>query len=158
MEGGIAKRGLIFWEVLAVLAAALVGALAAWILPTRSFFWYLLLWLDGFALVLCTFLYLPLRYESCKYIVTEEYVEYQRGVCIFAQTRVLRRAILYLVVIRGPLSTLLRTRTLCICSMGARLVIPFVPVKEAEELLRELTPRQPAIQPRIFGRKEGRHE
>ena len=158
MEGRIAKGSLILWEVLAALTALLIGALVLWIIPTRSFFWYLLLWLDGFALVLCAFLYLPFRYESCKYIVTEEYVEYQRGVCIFAQTRVLRRAVLYLVVIRSPLSTLFRTRTICVCSMGARLVIPFVPVKEAEELLRELTPKQPAIQPRIFGRKEGRHE
>lgn len=158
MEGKISKKALVVWEIAGFAAAALLAAGICLLIPERSFFWYLLLWLDGLALVLCEFLYLPLRYENEYYTTNEDFVEYRRGLIIFARTRILKRAVLYVTVIRTPLSLLLRTRTLMVCSMGARMVIPFLPLDEAEALLRDITPRSPAIQPRLFERKGGRHE
>ncbi len=158
MEGTISKKALVVWEIVGLLAAMLVGGLVWLVIPERSTLWYLLLWLDGLAAVLCEFLYLPLRYLNEQYSVNEYYVEYQRGFFICARTRILKRSILYVTVIKTPLSMLLRTRTLLICSMGARMIIPFLPVQAAEELLREITPKAPALQPRMFERKGSRHE
>ena len=158
MEGKISRKALIVWETAAFAAACLAAAVIWFLLPDGSFFWYLLLWLTGFVLVFCEFLYLPLRYENTLYIANGEYVEYQRGFLIFTRTRILRRAVLYASMVRTPLSLLLRTRTVVICSMGARIAIPFLPVKDAEVLLANLTPREPALQPRIFDQKGKCHE
>ncbi|MGI5892992.1 MAG: hypothetical protein ACOX6P_00200 [Candidatus Merdivicinus sp.] len=158
MEGKISKKALVIWEILGALAAILLAYVICLLIPERSFWWYFLLWLDGLAFVLCEFLYLPLRYENEVYITNEEYIEYQRGLIIFAKTRILRRAVLYVTVVRSPLSLLLGTRSLLVCSMGTRMLIPFLPIREAEELLRDITPRVPAIQPRMFHRKEQHDE
>lgn len=157
MEGTISKKALAVWELAACLAAAVLAAAIWLLLPDGSFFWYLLLWLTGFCLVLCAFLYLPLRYENEYYCSNEDYVEYQRGLIIFTRTRILKRAVLYVSVVRTPLSLVLNTRTVVVCSMGARMAIPFLPVKDAEALLAGLTPHSPALQPRIFDRKGRRH-
>ena len=158
MEGTISKKALILWEALAFAAAALIAGLVCFFFPPHTFFWYLLLWLDGLALVLCEFLYLPLRYENERYFTDDEYVEYQRGFLILVRSRILRRAVLYVTIIRTPFSLLFGTRTIQICSMGTRMIIPFLPKEEAYALLRELTPKAPAIRPRLFERKESRHE
>ncbi|HIQ58411.1 MAG TPA: PH domain-containing protein [Candidatus Merdivicinus intestinavium] len=158
MEGQISKKSLVIWEAAAVLAALAAAWLVDFFLPPRCWLWYLLLWLDGLALVLAAFLYLPLRYENCRYIATDEYVEYQRGFIFLTRSRILRRAVLYVTVVRTPFSVLLRTRTLVIRSMGGSMTIPCLPIKEAEALLKELTPRHPAIRPRLYGEKGGGHD
>lgn len=157
MEGGVSKKSLAAWEALAVLLGAVLAAGAAWLLPTRTWYWYLTLWLIGLLLVLCCFLWLPLLYESCGYTVTEEYVEYGRGVFVFVRTRMLRRSIMYVTLLRTPLSPLLGTRTLVVSSMGGSLVIPWLPRAVAESLLQEITPRRPAIRTRMFrsGKEDG---
>lgn len=158
MEGQISKKALFLWEGIAVLAAAAIAWCINFFLPTRSVFWYLLLWLDGLALVLAAFLYLPLRYENCRYRAAEHYIEYQCGFIFLAKSRILRRAVLYVTVVRSPLSILFRTRTLVIRSMGGTMVIPFLPIAEAEAFLKEITPRYPAVQPRLYERRESEHE
>lgn len=77
MEGGLSKRILVFWETAAILIGGIVGGLAAWLIPTRTWYWYLTLWVVGFLLVACCFLWLPLLYESSHYWITPEYVEYE---------------------------------------------------------------------------------
>ncbi len=158
MEGTISKKALLLWEFLGLAAAALLAWLINFLFPAHTFWWYLLLWLDGLALVLCEFLYLPLRYQNERYIVDEEYVQYERGFIIFVRSRILRRAILYVTIIRTPFSLLFGTRTIQIYSMGTKMIIPFLPEEEAYALLQELTPKVPAIRPRLFDRKESRHE
>ena len=41
MEGGLSKRILVFWETAAILIGGIVGGLAAWLIPTRTWYWYL---------------------------------------------------------------------------------------------------------------------
>ena len=48
MEGGLSKRILVFWETAAILIGGIVGGLAAWLIPTRTWYWYLTLWAVGF--------------------------------------------------------------------------------------------------------------
>lgn len=86
MEGGLSKRILVFWETAAILIGGIVGGLAAWLIPTRTWYWYLTLWVVGFLLVACCFLWLPLLYESSHYRITPEYVEYESGVCVCVRT------------------------------------------------------------------------
>ena len=156
MEGGISKKMLAVWECAAVLAGAALGLAAAWLLPSRSWYWYLTLWLIGLVLVLCCFLWLPLYYESCRYTVTESYIEYSRGVFFFVRTRVLRRSIMYVTILRSPLAPFLRTRSLVIHSMGGSLCLPCLPLREAEALLKEITPKRPAIKGRLFSTGRGK--
>ena len=158
MEGQISWKALVVWEAAALLAAALLAWGVDFLLPSRSFFWYLLLWLDGLALVLAAFLYLPLRYENCRYRTGEDYVEYQCGFIFLTRNRVMRRAVLYVTVFRSPFSLLFRTRTLVVRSMGGSMVIPFLPIQDAEALLKDITPRCPAVGPRLFSEKGAGHE
>ena len=97
------------------------------------------------------------RELGCGYTVTEEYVEYGRGVFVFVRTRMLQRSIMYVTLLRTPLSPLLGTRTLVVSSMGGSLVIPWLPRAVAESLLQEITPRRPAIRARMFrsGKEDG---
>lgn len=69
----------------------------------------------------------------------------------------LRRSIMYVTLLRTPLSPLLGTRTLVVSSMGGSLVIPWLPRAVAESLLQEITPRRPAIRARMFrsGKEDG---
>lgn len=159
MEGGISKKILAVWEASAVLAAAVLAGAALWLLPARTWYWYLILWLIGLALVFCSFLWLPLLCESCRYTITPEYIEYSRGVFFFVRTRVLRRSIMYVTIVRSPISPLLRTRSLVVSSMGGSLMLPSLPIREAEALLQEITPKRPAIRSRIFASGRGkRHD
>ena len=116
------------------------GALAA---SARTWLWYGSLWLIGLAFVLTAFLYLPLLYISCCYVLTEEYVEFQCGVIFFHRRRMLRSSVMYVTVMKDPVSVLTRTRTVVLHAMGGRLVIPFLPVREVSALLRAVSPRKP---------------
>ena len=51
MEGGISRKILAVWEASAVLAAAVLAGAALWLLPARTWYWYLILWLIGLALI-----------------------------------------------------------------------------------------------------------
>ena len=102
--------------------------------------------------------FLPLRYENCRYRTGEDYVEYQCGFIFLTRNRVMRRAVLYVTVVRSPFSLLFRTRTLVVRSMGGSMVIPFLPIQDAEALLKDITPRCPAVGPRLFSEKGAGHE
>ena len=141
---GISRGALAVWEVAAGLAAALLIGLVLLIFTPRTWLWYSLLWLIGLAFVLAAFLYLPLLYISCCYIVTEEYVEYQSGVIFFTRRRMLKSSIMYVTILKSPLSPLLKTRTVVFSAMGGKLIIPFLPVRNAVELMRETAPKKRA--------------
>ena len=96
-----------------------------------------------------------LLYESSHYRITPEYVEYESGVCVCVRTRMLRRSIMYVTLVRSPVSPFLGTRSLVISSMGGNLVIPGLPRETAEEILKDVTPRYPAIRSRIFSSEKG---
>lgn len=56
---------------------------------------------------------------------------------------------MYVTLIRTPVSYLLRTRSIVVNSMGGQMTIPWIPLKRAEELLNDITPRHPAQKGRI---------
>lgn len=138
MEGGISRKFLALLEVLAGLAAALLAFLVLLIFNPRTWVWYTLLWLIGLAFVLAAFLYLPLLYLTCRYTLTSEYLEFRGGIFFHSQHRMPRSSIMYVTVVRSPVSYLCRTRTLIIRSMGGSIVIPMVPLQSAEKLLTVL--------------------
>ena len=67
----------------------------------------------------------------------------------------LRRSIMYVALVRSPVSPFVGTRSLVISSMGGNLVIPGLPRETAEEILKDVTPRYPAIRSRIFPSEKG---
>lgn len=149
MKGGISKKALAVWEMgLSILAAALI-ALVLLIFYPRTWIWYGLLWLIGFVYVFFAFLYLPLLHVSCQYETTGEYVEYRGGLVFHTRKQMLRRSIMYVTIIRTPVSYLLRTRSIVVNSMGGQLTIPWLPLKQAQQLLNDITPRHPAQKGRI---------
>ena len=121
MKGGISKKALAVWEIGLALLAAVLVVLVLVIFYPRTWIWYALLWIIGFAYVFFSFLYLPLLHLSCQYETTDEYVEYRGG----------------------------RTRSIVINSMGGQMTIPWIPLKQAEQLLNDITPRHPAQKGRI---------
>ncbi len=140
---GLSRSALGVWEGIAGLVAALLAGGVLWLLQPRTWLWYGSLWLIGLAFVLTAFLYLPLLYISCCYVLTEEYVEFQCGVIFFHRRRMLRSSVMYVTVMKDPVSVLTRTRTVVLHAMGGRLVIPFLPVREVSALLRAVSPRKP---------------
>ena len=149
MKGGISKKALAVWEIGLALLAAVLVVLVLVIFYPRTWIWYALLWIIGFAYVFFSFLYLPLLHLSCQYETTDEYVEYRGGLVFHSRKQMLRRSIMYVTLIRTPVSYLLRTRSIVINSMGGQLTIPWIPLKQAEQLLNDITPRHPAQKGRI---------
>lgn len=149
MKGGISKKALAVWEVGLVLLAAILVLLVLFIFYPRTWIWYGLLWIIGFVTVFFAFLYLPLLHLSCQYETNSEYVEYRGGLIFHSRKQMLRRSIMYVTLIRTPVSYLLRTRSIVINSMGGQLTIPWIPLKQAERLLNDITPRHPAEKGRI---------
>lgn len=142
VKRGISRGALAVWEVLAGVVAAAAAGLVLLFFAPRSWLWYSLLWLIGLLFVLTAFLYLPLRYLNCCYTITEEYVEYQTGVLFFSRRRMLKSSVMYVTVLKDPLSPLLGTRTVILSAMGGRMVIPFLPVRDAVLLMRETAPQK----------------
>lgn len=140
---GISRGALAVWEVLAGAAAALAAGAVLWIFIPRTWLWYSLLWSIGLVYVAAAFGYLPLRYVNCCWSVGSTYVEYQTGVIFFTRRRMLKTAIMYATVVRDPLSPLLGTRTVVLSGMGGRMVIPFLPLRDAVFLMREAAPHAP---------------
>ena len=60
MKGGISKKALAVWEIGLALLAAVLVVLVLVIFYPRTWIWYALLWIIGFAYVFFSFLYLPL--------------------------------------------------------------------------------------------------
>lgn len=151
MKSGISKKALILWEMGLLLLAASLIVLVAVIFYPRTWVWYSLLWSIGFLTVFFAFLYLPLLYLSCQYETTGEYVEYRGGLVFHSRKQMLRRSIMYVTIVRTPISHLLKTRAIVIHSMGGKMTIPWVPLKQAEELLRDISPRRPAGRGQVAG-------
>ncbi len=149
MKGGISKKALVVWEIGLALLAAVLIALVLLIFYPRTWLWYGLLWLIGFIYVFFAFLYLPLLHLSCQYETTSEYVEYRGGLVFHTRKQMLRRSIMYVTIVRTPVSYLLRTRSIVVNSMGGQLTIPWLPLKQAQQLLNDITPRHPAQKGRI---------
>lgn len=149
VKKGISRSALACWEVLAGLIAALLIFLVLLVFRPRTWLWYSLLWLVGLAFIITAFLYLPLRFINCSYAISEEYVEYQTGVIFFTRRRMLKSSIMYVTVLKDPLSPLLRTRTVVLSAMGGQMMIPFLPVRDAVFLMRETAPQK--------RREENRH-
>lgn len=149
MKGGISKKALAVWEIGLALLAAVLVVLVLIIFYPRTWIWYALLWIIGFAYVFFSFLYLPLLHLSCQYETTDEIVEYRGGLVFYSRKQMLRRSIMYVTLIRTPVSYLLRTRSIVVNSMGGQMTIPWIPLKRAEELLNDITPRHPAQKGRI---------
>ena len=150
MKGGISKKALVVWEIGLALLAAILIVLVLTIFYPRTWIWYGLLWLIGFVYVFFAFLYLPLLHLSCQYETNDEIVEYRGGLIFHSRKQMLRRSIMYVTLIRTPISYLLRTRSIIVNSMGGQMTIPWIPLKRAEELLNDITPRRPAQKGRIF--------
>ena len=149
MKGGISKKALAVWEIGLALLAAVLVVLVLVIFYPRTWIWYGLLWIIGFVYVFFAFLYLPLLHLSCQYETTDEYVEYRGGLIFHFRKQMLRRSIMYVTLIRTPVSYLLRTRSIVINSMGGQLTIPWIPLKQAQKLLNDITPRHPAEKGRV---------
>lgn len=149
MKGGISKKALVVWEIGLVLLAAVLVALVLLIFYPRTWIWYGLLWLIGFVYVFFAFLYLPLLHLSCQYETNDEIVEYRGGLIFYTRKQMLRRSIMHVTLIRTPVSYLLRTRSIVVNSMGGQMTIPWIPLKCAEQLLNDITPRHPAEKGRI---------
>ena len=152
MKGGISKKALIVWEIGLALLAAVPVLMVLFIFYPRTGIWHGLLWTIGFIYVFFAFFYLPLLHLSCQYETTGEYVEYRSGLMFHSRKQMLRRSIMYVTLIRTPISYLLRTCRIVVNSMGGQMAIPWIPLKQAQQLLNDISPRHPAEKGRILHR------
>ena len=138
MEGNVSGKYLAVLELLAGLAAGVLIVLVRLIFVPRTWIWYVLLWLIGLLFVLSAFLYLPLFHLSCRYVLTDAYLEFLSGVLFASRRRMRRDAILYVTAVRSPFSRLLGTGTLLIRAMGGSMILPMLPKEDAQALLAAL--------------------
>ena len=97
--------------------------------------------LAGITLLLgAVFIYLPFLRRSCKFTLTDEYIEYTSGILYRMRRRISRRAVMVVTEMRTPVSYLCHTRTLVISAMGGSMMLPLLRQKDAEALLALLTP------------------
>lgn len=99
--------------------------------------------LAGITLLLGAILiYLPFLRRSCKFTLTDEYIEYTSGILYRMRRRISRRAVMVVTEMRTPVSYLCHTRTLMISAMGGSMMLPLLREKDAEALLTLLTPAE----------------
>ena len=114
--------------------------------------------LAGITLILgAVFIYLPFLRRSCKFILTDKYIEYTSGILYRMRRRISREAVMVVTEMRTPFSYLCHTRTLVISAMGGSMMLPLLRQKDAEALLALLTPAPP-VTPVTQKKPEGQNE
>lgn len=135
------QKVLIIWEFMALIVFAGLFFLLRLFLRTDTLVWDIILWLLGAAFILCSFLYLPLLYISCRYAVLSDQVIVKRGV-IFNKTHYLKRELVSFVsVYRNPFTRLLDISTLVITAPGASVFILFMSHRRAMSIAKQLSRR-----------------
>lgn len=99
--------------------------------------------LTGITLLLgAALLYLPFLRRSCRFSLTDTYIEYQSGILYHIRRRIRCSAVMVVTEMRTPVSSLFHTRTLLISGMGGSMLLPLLREKDADILLAVLSPVQ----------------
>lgn len=139
MKGTISYWAGIFCAVIAVgiwvVLLVLVLILTAPYSSLRTAF------LAGITLLLgAALLYLPFLRRSCRFSLTDTYIEYQSGLLYHVRRRIRRSAVMVVTEMRTPVSMFCHTRTLLISGMGGSMLLPFLRETDAEVLITLLSP------------------
>lgn len=139
MKGTISYWAGIFGAVLAVAVWTLLLILVLMLTAPYSF--WRTVFLAGITLLLgAVLLYLPFLRRSCRFSLTDTYIEYQSGILYHIRRRMRCSAIMVVTEMRTPVSAFCHTRTLLISGMGGSMFLPLLREKDAEILLAVLSP------------------
>ena len=136
----LSPKALILWEILLCLVGIAVCLILGWLLSPFAGWRHLLIFGIGFFLLLIAFLYLPALYRSIGYSVTDRLFVYRHGVLFQKQKLIHRDRIVYVSLFHTPLIPLSGLSCLVIAMPGAKLRIPFLSRKAAEDLAQLLSP------------------
>ncbi len=134
------KRIFLIWELLFLSLFAVLVLLTLYILAPYSFVWYAVLWIEGLLAIYVVFLYIPLYYVNFAFNLSEEYMVLKCGV-IWAKERYLQRSkVCFVSLNKNPISSLLRVCSLHIAAPGGDIVLYLIPISDATEIQKQLTP------------------
>ncbi len=142
MEGTVSR-----WiQLLLSLAAAVVWAIViALIIFFSEPFSAPRSWLLGISTLLfgAVLFYFPHYRASCRYKLTDEYIEYRCGILYQTSARIRREAVMMVTEIRLPFPFLRGTKSLLVSAMGGSMLLPFLYADEAQELFLRLSGEMP---------------
>lgn len=129
----------IMWEILALLAGAILLALTLFILNPRTWLWYSLLWLLGAVMIGVTMVYVPFLYLNAEFAINEKAIIYKKGVFFTSTSILYRDRIAFVTVYNNPLTPILKISSLAITAAGGNMTILFLNSKRATELANLLS-------------------
>ncbi len=133
------KRVLILWEILTILVITLLFAIACLFLNHYHIIWYITMWLIGALGIFLGFLYLPLLYIGYQFSVSENEIILHRGVIFHKRHYLKRDKITFVTIFHDPVSSAFGLTTLAVTSPGASLLMPFMDLKLARSIAKELS-------------------
>lgn len=136
----ISKKSILLWEIGSVVIWALLLWGTVWVFAPFTWLWDILIWGLGVLLILVTFFYLPILYQSYQYCITDKIVSYRHGVFFNRRQFINRDRIIYVSVYNTPLTPILGISTLVITAAGAKIRIGYLNRKVAQRLAQELSP------------------
>lgn len=129
----------VMWEILAIIAGAILVFATLFIFTPFTWLWHLILFVIGLILIGVTFVYIPLLYVNTEFAINKKAIVYSKGV-IFPSTQILyRERVVFVTVYNNPLTPLLKVSTLVISATGGTMRILFLNSKRAQEIANLLS-------------------
>lgn len=136
----VSKKMLVARELAAVFLWLVVSIFPFIYIDTFSAWWWAAL-LPPLALYLgAALFYIPASYRNTCYLINTTKIIYQRGVVIRRQQIMARGRIVYVTLVRTPVTPLFHTADIVIRATGATIVIKYLDLAKAQEIVKFLAP------------------
>ena len=133
------KRVLILWELFTIIVVVLLFAIAYLFLNHYHVIWYITMWLIGALGIFLGFLYFPLLYVGYQFALSDHEIILHRGVIFHKRHYLKRDKITFVTLFQDPISSAFGLTTLSVASPGANLLMPFMDLKLARRIAKELS-------------------
>ncbi|MDY3987798.1 MAG: PH domain-containing protein [Massilioclostridium sp.] len=136
----VSRKKILVEELAALLLWFVISIFPFIYIDTFSFWWWAVL-LPPLVLYLgAALFYIPASYRNTCYLINTSKVIYQRGVIIRRQQIMARKRIVYVTLMRTPLTPLFHTADVIVRATGATIVIKYLDLNRAKEIVRFLAP------------------
>lgn len=139
----ISKAALLLWEIYTAVGYVCLSVFPFVYLEPFSTPWLMILTPILVLYLFFALVYFPLRYRNTKYLITENKICLQSG-AIFVKNQVMARSrIIYVALIQNPYTPIFHIGAVSIHAAGAVLHLPYLPVREAKRIAKDLNPELP---------------
>ena len=136
----ISRRALLIWELFALLIWLGPAVVLSIFLTPFSLWWNVIFWPGTGIYLLAALFYLPMLYRSTRYGLSEGKVLFEQGIFFHRKHYMNRERIVFVTVMKTPLTPVFRVSSLVISATGGKIHIPFLDNRVAKSLAQTLSP------------------